>query len=127
MIDWIVYYANGKSFTNEDGKPEDAPRQGVLVVAVRDQMVGRKLLFDQDTYCWQNEQWIPHDRFCCERYIDETKHPIRLCGYWVRDDSFKAAIREATSDKRLPDKIAKHPQEPTSIVKWLRDKDVRNT
>lgn len=119
MVDWIIYYDDGSVFTNEDGPPEKAPRRGVLVISVRDDTCGRRLLFDQDTYCWQNNQWIPHDRFQCERYLDSVERPIRLCGYWVRNETFKAIMRQASDDPRLPLKYAKHPMEPVSIKKWL--------
>ncbi len=120
MIDWIIYYADGSSFTSADGRPEDAPRQGVQVIAQANPEVGRRLYWDQDTYCWQGGEWVPHVRYQCERYMDTTKFPVRLCGYWVRDSSFKAIMKEAISDPRLPVKTNKTSGEvKAGILKWV--------
>lgn len=109
MIDWIIYYDDGSTFT---GQPEDAPREGVVVIAYRDISVGKRLVYDCDTYCWQDGVWVPHDRIGCERYLNMTKHPIRLLGFWVKDEIFEARLQQALNDPRLPFKTARHPREP---------------
>lgn len=120
MTEWIIFYDDGSTFCSVDGMPEDAPREGVLVVAVRDADVGRRLLWNQDTYCWEGSSWVPHDRFSCERYLSYTKHPIRLCGYWRSNDIFWTTYHRALNDPRLPPKVAYASREQNTPHEWGR-------
>ena len=91
---WSVYYNDGTTFTSEDGPPEDAPRQNVALI-VQYYNGERKVEWKSDTYCWELDCWVPHDRFGCERYIDKTKHPVRLIGYCLPNDEFWAIYKLA--------------------------------
>ena len=111
MTDWILFYEDGSSFSNDDGSPEDAPREGVIVVVIRDITCGRQHLWNQDTYCWQDGTWVPHDSVGCERYLNITKWPIRLRGYWITDDKWEKIRMAAINDTRIPAKTAISPRE----------------
>jgi hypothetical protein len=43
-MDWKVYYADGSTFSDEDGPWEEAPADGVACVVVRDDDYGRYVL-----------------------------------------------------------------------------------
>lgn len=120
MLKWIIYYEDGSEFTSDDGGPEDAPRQGVAVIAQADEQVGRKLRWNQDAYCWEYDQWVPHDRYSVERYIDKTIWPIRLVGYWLPDERFWRLYKKALNDPRLPPKNALSPLDQGSPNEWGR-------
>ena len=114
MVDWIIYYGDGTTFSSDDGAPGDAPRQNVQVVAINDIRVGRALLWDRDYYCWHAEAntWMPHDRQGLEHFLDTSKMPIRLCGFWIPDEEFQRIYQlAAEDDDRLPPKTASLPQE----------------
>jgi len=120
MIDWLIVYDDDTSFASDQGGPEDAPRTGVQVVAVRDIGCGRRLLWHQDFYCWEDDTWTCHDSREVWRYIERTKWPIVLRGYWMGGAKFEKAYRWALEDVRLPPKVARHPREPGEVNDWNR-------
>lgn len=49
---WKIFYANGSTFSDQDGKPQDAPKRGVQIVHVEDGRCGRRVLKYGDYYVW---------------------------------------------------------------------------
>ena len=118
MVDWIIFYDDGSTFSDEDGMQRHAPREGVQVIAVRDEGAGRRLLWNQDTYCWEEGGWVPHCDKSCERYLNTAPQPIRLRGYWVDGPKFWAIYKRAIEDDRLPPKTGLHPREAAGRNAW---------
>lgn len=58
---WRIYYADGTTFSSDDGTPEDAPGLGVVVIPQSDPDVGRMMMARWDHYCWHGDQWWGHD------------------------------------------------------------------
>jgi len=60
---WVVYYDDGRQFSNEDGPPEAAPGWGVLVI--RQGGGNDSPLSNVDHYLWRSDHqcWLPvmHD------------------------------------------------------------------
>lgn len=114
MLDWRIYYADGRTFSNEDGKPEVAPRHGVLVVPQLHARVGRQLLTG-DFYCWIGEPeawWLPMD--LAGKFDYDGTHPgfgLTLFGRYVPDVLFEKIFRIAHDDDSLPRKSAWLPGE----------------
>jgi len=53
---WRIWYSGGDTFSNEDGPPEDAPRDGVQAIA--EKRDGRTIVWTgSDLYCWAGEGW----------------------------------------------------------------------
>jgi len=106
--DWIVYYEGGDTFTSLDGGPEDAPRLGVQLVAVKDQEVGRKFVYRGDFYWWSaHHGWLAGDYF---GFIDYMLQPgsgkVMLLGRVLPDAAFQSIYKQALEDDRLPSKSA---------------------
>ena len=112
--DWIIWYADGSSFSFEDGDPSDAPRNGVICIAAADISCGHYIMAEQNFYCWHNiGGWVPHDRDGLDQYLDDRDEPgIRLRGYWVDRDRYIDIRRMAAKDPRLPPKTAGPPRRP---------------
>lgn len=92
-VNWIIFYADGSTFT---GKPEDAPREYVVCITQGSRILhGRKC----DYYCWEHDQWVEHDLNGLETYLNNCKYPIRLCGYTVPPQVFKAIFERAKEHK----------------------------
>jgi hypothetical protein len=49
---WKVYYADGATFSSDDGGWGDAPARGVIAVTVPDPDVGREVMSGTDYYLW---------------------------------------------------------------------------
>jgi hypothetical protein len=62
-VTWCVYYDDGTAFSDADGRPEDAPTSGVLVI--RQSGGHDSPLANVDHYLWRADHgcWLPvmHD------------------------------------------------------------------
>lgn len=112
MAQWVIHYSDGRSFSSDDGPPEDAPRTGVQAVGVASQSCGNYVLSQQDYYCWHDgEGWIPHDLSGLYQYLAEPgREKIVLRGYWIGNEAFMKARQAARDDPRLPKVTARPPR-----------------
>ena len=114
MIDWIIFYDDGSSFTNEDGLPESAPKDGVQIIGTRDIGVGVRWRQNTDHYCWQDGTWIGHSKEVLHHYkrrcLERNIEPLTLNGYELPDNEYYKIVNQATNDPRLV-KTAVHPLE----------------
>lgn len=105
MIEWRIYYADGSTFDNEDGPPEAAPCDGVLVVGQVDPKHnwdcrwGDWFVYRDDEHRWYHADY--------PGLFDHVKHfaiHIRavLQGRYVRDDVWNAIWRKAQHEDALP-------------------------
>jgi hypothetical protein len=113
LPDWIIYYDDGRSFTSDDGPPEQAPKDGVQVVALKDIAVGKILWHGYDYYCWHKEGcWIPHTETGMKFYLSKADEPgIVINGYWIPPQRWTAIYNAAVEDSRLPFKTGIDPRE----------------
>lgn len=113
MIEWIIYYADGSSFTSEDGPPEAAPRTGIQVVVNRSPKRGKQPWHSHDYYCWQEIEWVPHSIGGLHDYLADRsveKH-IVLRGLAIPSQRFMDIWEKAVRDPRMP-WISDKPLEP---------------
>ncbi len=117
MVDWIIYYDDASTFTSDDGPPEKAPKEGAIVVAVRDIGVGKLLWHSHEAYCWHlpEGEWVPHSATGLQRYLamtDGGKEPgIVVMGYAVPYRRWVAIYNQAVDDPRLGFKTAPDQRE----------------
>ena len=122
-MQWIVYYADGSSFTNEDGPPENAPRDGVQAVAIANDKIGKALWHGGTSenfafYCWHGAlddgEWVPHDQHGLIEYLRQPGAiKIVLRGYAIPIAAFRTIYDAAVADQRLPFKTDADPREPS--------------
>lgn len=119
-IEWIVFYADGSSFTNLDGGPERAPRSDALCIAAYSKDHGRMIWHGTDYFIWEtqwgegcgNGEWVSVDREGLSDYLDRpgaTK--IRIRGRHVPPGVFWSLYERANSDPRLPPRSSYDPRE----------------
>ena len=116
FCDWVIWYADGSSFTSQDGPPEAAPRVGVQVVCMRDDRVGFIPWFNDHFYCWQKDTagvgyWTPHDYDGMTHYMDTVTPAIRLRGYTIPDSDFQEIYARAIADSRMPPRSGRDVRE----------------
>jgi hypothetical protein len=114
LMDWIVYYADGSTFSSQDGEPWDAPRRYVQLVMQRHPAKGAVILHgscnDYIYYCWHGDQWRPHTQVGFEQYLDAPGSvKVRLCGYWIEDEKFSAVINRALNHPEFAGKVVFEP------------------
>jgi hypothetical protein len=117
VTDWIVFYDNGDTFSSDDGGPEDAPTDGVIVVAVSNIATGRTLWHSADFYCWHDDadEWVPHNQRGLDRFL-ALGGTICLAGYSVPNEQWQRIYRQALDDDRMPAKTAWAANEPDNYA-----------
>lgn len=119
-IRWVIYYSGGKTFSNRDGDPWDAPRSNVLCIAQANAGCGREVLGEQNYYCWHfdDDCWVPHDTDGLIQYLDGPGcNKVRLRGYWIRRERYFRVRREALKGSNgLPPVTANQPRQPEGEI-----------
>jgi hypothetical protein len=121
---WIIWYDDKSSFSNEDGEPWEAPRDGVICISQHHWSCGRLIMGEVDFYCWhfEDSEWVPHDRLGMMQYLRKPgKEKVVIEGYWVSQERFRASGGLARHDKRLPPKTAGEPPLPEGVRHYLED------
>jgi len=107
MIEWIVWYADGTSFTSEDGEPHEAPRWGAVVVGQLSKDHGRILWSNKDYFFWEDGEWLEADYLGLIDYLTRPgKEKVVLIGRLVKMKQFHELYNSAVNDPRLPPKTS---------------------
>lgn len=90
---WRIFYADGSTFGHEDGKPEESPTHGVVVI-VNETDAAIQVIHQIDFYWWR-DWWRGGDIF---GFIDQS---ARYGATWVRQgetikfEEYQAILGEA--------------------------------
>jgi hypothetical protein len=98
MIKWKIYYADGTTFSSEDGEPASAPAIGVQCVVVPADDVGRMVLCGFDYYSYHKGNWSGHDIFGMFQYLIGPGWKRVLFGQVIPSEEFKKIYDVAVSD-----------------------------
>lgn len=115
MVNWIVFYDDGRSFSSDDGSPERADPWGVICVVSRSREHGRTLWVGKDYFWWDEDaEWVCGDFAGLLDYL--TRRPyapkIVLVGRGRAATRFHDICKRALADPRLPEKTS---------LDWLED------
>lgn len=108
---WAVFYADGSTFTSDDGGPADAPGLGVVVIAQADPEVGRMLMCRWDFYCWHEPQWWGHDLTGLIDCLALAGFNRVLVGRTVSQQSWREIYSKAEADPDFAPRSASLPLE----------------
>jgi hypothetical protein len=109
-MNWRIYYNGGKTFSDQDGSPYDAPTSGVQVILQRDPDVGRFICCQKDFYWWEN-YWFGGDYAGLVQYLLGAGPKMVLFGRFARWHEYQGCLQRALADTDFPAKSAKHPLE----------------
>jgi hypothetical protein len=122
---WIIWYDDFSSFSSEDGEPWEAPREGVICIAIASIECGRYILSEMDWYCWhfESDTWVPHNRSGMQQYLRRPgKEKVVIEGYWVTKELYgKIRSHALKVDDRLPKVTAGGPRLPQHVREWLEE------
>lgn len=101
MIRWVIYYADGSTYSNEDGPPENAPRDYCEVIMQdepfrnqRDIISGAGTVYQY--FCWHGDRWVIHDDSGLRQYKQLFgDKAIVLNGFYIEDEKFWAIHNKA--------------------------------
>jgi hypothetical protein len=119
MVDWIVFYDDGSTFSSDDGAPEQAPAWGVMVIAARSAEHGRTLWLGQDFFWWDEDgEWVDGDLVGLIDYLARRPYTkkIVLMGRDRAPDRFHRSYRQALFDPRLPPKTSQDCLEGNEVA-----------
>lgn len=128
---WKLYYADGSTFSSEDGSWSDAPHRGVVVLSTEDADVGREVDHGVrgEFFAWWPEATKPwgHDRVGILDYLAASGYPTCLLlsdlslddwraagvkvGRSIDNGPFREILRAAMDDPFLPPKSATSQRE----------------
>lgn len=110
---WVIYYTNGKTFSNEDGEPENAPGGGVVAIAQEDTTIGRAIHHGSDFYVWDEQYggWYGLDYFGFTQYLMRTGSKVVKLAESMTTEGYKAIMADIRSNPKLPKKSAQYPWE----------------
>jgi hypothetical protein len=101
MIDWKIYYADGSTYSNEDGEAAFAPGGGVICVAWYDQDNRRRLAHGADYYICDEGRWFGVDAAGFWQYMAEPGHKVVKLGRMTGDLNFRLIMSKAMNDLPL--------------------------
>jgi len=111
QVGWRIYYGDGSTFCDADGRPEDAPGWGVVVIPQADPDVGRMMMSRWDHYCWHDGQWWGHDLVGLMDCLAGAGPSVVVHGRTVSQEQWRAIYAAALADPDLPPKSAAMPGE----------------
>lgn len=99
MLDWRIYYANGRTFSNEDGTWAEAPQDLIVSVPVRDELYGRIPLQGLDFF-YHALDGGPLDIYNCRDITPQLRLrcPWLKFGIGLSNKNFKHILEQATND-----------------------------
>lgn len=101
---WAIYYDDGSTYSSDEGPPESAPCDGVIIVAQRDADVGREILHIKDFYYWERDRWWGCDPYGRDDYLRRPGWKKILAGRNTEYSNYSALYDRACKDPRLPTK-----------------------
>jgi hypothetical protein len=107
---WLIYYADGSTFSSEDGAPGEAPRDYVQVILQEDHFRDRRDVISgagttYQYFCWHGDRWIIHDDSGLRQYNQLFgDKAIVLNGFYIDDESFWGLHQSAIDNPEWPAK-----------------------
>lgn len=110
-----IWYGDGSTYTDQDGRPEDAPKVNVQFIAVEDDMHGMGLCRNSDFYVWDFYDgmwgWQGVDRWGFQDYMEQPGLKLVLFGRTLGNVEYSEMLSKALHDDYLPQKTAYMPGE----------------
>jgi hypothetical protein len=92
MIEWALFYVDGSAFTNEDGGPEEAPREMVQAAAHKDDRTGwTRVDSDIGYWGWRSDLGRWHglqNESAWQSYLRIEPWPLTVFGWEIDDEEF---------------------------------------
>jgi len=88
---WRIYYDNGSVFTDADGEPFAAPRQGVQII-VQEKDGDYEMVQGRDHFYWEPKVggWCTSDLFGAFDHLVRASRQCLLFGRQMTDDQYRA-------------------------------------
>lgn len=109
---WKIWYGDGRTFSDADGTPAQAPAVNVQAIAQPDPKIGRFISTRSDFYLYRDGKWWPVDWFGLLDHLMDMG--IVKAGRTIENESYDRIIQQALHDPNFPRKSAKSKREKFS-------------
>lgn len=102
---WKIYYSDGSTFSNIQGKPWEAPKGGVQVINLLDGRKGVRRLQLVDYYVWSPtlQRWVDCiDSASVMMRARQEPEIVVLFGEYLLQDDFEKILIQAHNDPDFP-------------------------
>lgn len=105
-MSWRIYYADGSTYSSEDGPPESAPGLEVQAIAQTDEATGHSVISNRDFYWWDSEyqEWAGGDLLSLAQWLASTG--VAKVGSYVARSRYGDIIDAARHDSLMPERSA---------------------
>ena len=95
MIDWLIQYHDGSTFSSADGPPHAAPRNGVMQVFYMDEATGVSVETSPEGYwVWKSNRWFGTDQMGYWDYRFHWMEPqVAIYGRTMHNEEWEGEIR----------------------------------
>lgn len=108
---WRIYYGDGSTYSNKDGKPFDAPPDNVQAIVFADRDHGRIINAMRDFYWWMGDEWYGGDLFGLFDHLRQPGPRKVLFARSIPNEQYQEIIKTALADPDFPPKSANAPGE----------------
>lgn len=110
---WKIFYGDSTTFTDEDGRPEDAPCRNVQAIIQPAFRVGKAVCRQDDYYIYSESMggWQGVDKFGLYDYLSEPGVKIVKFGRTINSEEYSKLMVLVKEDTYLPPKSAWEPNE----------------
>ena len=99
MVDWIIYYSDGSTFSSDEGDWADAPGWGCQVVLFRDSIVKCGIRHDRDYYRLDEDGTVVGMDFVgLIDYVVEMLGVVKV-GRMLTQAEYKRIYQQAVDDR----------------------------
>lgn len=93
---WRIWYDDETTFSSEDGSPEDAPVDGVLIIIEYFDDGTKRITQGMDYLYWNGEGWQGGNQADLDRWLRRDFPRVKL-GRWTTDTIYRQVESEAMS------------------------------
>ena len=98
--EFVIYYGDGSTYSNEDGPPEDAPARNVQIIVQPHRQVGVEIVSSADNYVWMDDRgWWGVDRDGMMDYLIEPGWKKVLYGRTLLQSEYDQIVKAANLEK----------------------------
>ena len=113
-LTWRIYYADGSTFSSDDGTPHEAPGLGALIIVQCDKATGRMIMQGWDFFYWvpsENQWWGSDMLGVLDRLTHRLEVEALLWGRMVSRIEWGNTMKGAKDDPDFPIKSGTRPGE----------------
>lgn len=96
---WKIYYDSGATFTESDGTPYDAPRQGLQCV-VQEKDGDYEIIHGRDHFYWEPKigGWYSSDLFGAMDHLLRSERQCLLFGRVMEDEAYRLLMKRVREE-----------------------------